>query len=117
MPKPFERLGPVSLQLCHLYDAMVVGSSARTLAHNLNEPLTDVDIVVPIDRWTLACKLIPRNATANVYGGFRFLDGETEVDVWADDAARVVLSSPCAAKSPYIWSPRYSGSLCWEAHA
>ncbi len=110
--KSFKRLGPVGLKLCTLYDAFVIGSSAKVLALDQHQvPITDIDIVVSPDKWVLACKLIPLSAKANEYGGFKFIDGEVETDVWAGDAALTLMASPTRDRVNYLWSPKYSGYL------
>ena len=112
--KAFQRLGPIGLKLCHLYDAIVIGSSAETLALNLDRGLTDIDIIVSPDKWVLACKLIPLTAVANEFGGFKFIDGEVETDVWAGDAAQTLLKSPTRDRVRYLWSPSHSGCLIFD---
>lgn len=92
----------------------MVGGAATILAQKLQDPFRDVDIVVPTHRWVDACKLIPERARANKYGGFVFRDGDTDVDVWAGCAATTVLESPFRDRAPYLWSPKFSGSLVWH---
>lgn len=88
--KAHAKLGPVARQLCMLFDGLVIGGGVRYLVNedDTNKP-KDIDIVIPIDRWVEASKIIPSHAVVNSFGGFKFQDGPLEVDVWADDACRI----------------------------
>jgi len=116
-------IGPVARQLCIVFDGVIIGSMAEKLflgpeisAPGKNNHVCtgdDIDIVVPLDRWVQASKIIPHHARANAFGGFKFRDGALELDVWADDVARVLFMSPWKEKTRYLWSPKYGGALQW----
>lgn len=103
----YKKVPLIVLQLCNMFDAVVVGSSAILFAEDreIQSPRPDIDVIVPIDKWVMACKIIPQGARVNSFGGFAFEAGGFKIDVWADDAARVLLKSPMPAGC--IWSPVY----------
>lgn len=92
--KPHEKLGPVSRQLCYIFGAWVIGSSIPWLRGYVGfDKPKDIDIVVPLDKWVEAAKLIPEGSLSNKFGGFKFKDADLEVDVWADDIARLFMNN------------------------
>lgn len=113
--KPYMDLPTVAKQMCFLFDGVVLGSSAEKLYKGYPlGPLDDIDIVIPFDQWTKACKIIPGNAKVNSFGGFKFEDGGISVDVWMDDVTRVLFMSPWKGKNGYLWSPKYGGAIRWD---
>lgn len=93
MSKPHLRMGPIAKNLCWLFDGVVVGSCINYLRGLTDAVPKDIDIIIPLDRWIKASKLIPIGAKANSFGGFKFRDGRIVVDVWADDVVRVMYTS------------------------
>ncbi len=51
---------------------------------------------MPLEKWQTIALLIPMNAKPNRYGGWRFIDHETEVDVWPDTIEHYL--STCKSK-------------------
>lgn len=88
--KIHSKIGPISRQLCWLFDGCIIGSSVDYLVDRTTDIPKDLDIIIPLDNWIKASKLIPNKAIANSFGGFKFQDDKFIVDVWADDAARVM---------------------------
>lgn len=113
--KAHQKIGPVTRQLCTLFDAIIIGGGVAYMADNTGKvkPPKDIDVVVPIDRWVQASKLIPNGAIANSFGGFKFQDGPLEVDVWADDALRIF----CCNKHLSFYCMRNEYSLIYKGSA
>lgn len=90
--KPHEVLGPISNQLCHLFNGVIIGGAAKAFYEGKTGMIKDIDIVIPLDKWNQASRLIPKGSISNSFGGFKFLDGNYSTDVWTDDVARIALS-------------------------
>lgn len=91
--KPHNRMGNIGRQLCFLYDAWVIGSGVDYLRGNKLTPY-DIDYVVPLDKWSEACKLIPTGSKTNSFGGAKFTDSNgITADVWAEDVARILATA------------------------
>lgn len=106
--KPHEKLGPIGRQLCWLFDAWIIGGGVDYISNENNSlKPKDIDIVIPLDRWVQASKLIPKFAQANSFGGFKFEDFGLIVDVWADDIARLSFDNP----SFQAYQPKYRVTL------
>ena len=108
--KPHQLLGPVARALCWTQGGVVIGGAAQyfydvTVLSDDTSNLKGIDIVIPLDNWVTALKLIPISAVANSFGRFKFKDGAYEVDVWPDDVFRVALESSSDVK---IWSPKHN---------
>lgn len=89
-------------QLC-IKGALIAGSRAEKLAFPLfNEDLEtrDYDLLVPYNKWSDIVLLIPKDATVNSFGGWKFktldIDGVNlvEVDLWVDDPMNYLTSLP-----------------------
>lgn len=92
--KPHGLLGDVARQLCWLFDGSIIGGFAMSLYLEQDTSQKDIDIVIPLDRWVQASKIIPQNAVLNRFGGVKFTDTNgVSVDCWADDIARVAFYS------------------------
>lgn len=76
-------------RLCTNCEAWIIGSAADPKNTNIR----DYDIFVPITHWTLACSIIPKDATVNRMGGFKCMSEGIEVDVWTCDMAAVVATN------------------------
>lgn len=76
----------------------IVGSAA---VPNVEFPARDIDVVVPFSHWHLACQLIPSSAVVNSFGGFKFDDEGTMVDMWPCDFAQLMLDF----RVKCIWHP------------
>ena len=105
--KPHEKLGSIGRQLCWLFDGLIIGSSTSYFYPNLypddREKPKDIDIVIPLHLWTRACQIIPKNATVNRFGGFKFTDDNgIPVDVWTDDVAHIALNTYSDIYSPKL---------------
>lgn len=59
----------------------LIGSSADPENSNPR----DYDIYIPMKEWLTASVLIPKNATINSMGGFKFVSNGIEIDVWTGD--------------------------------
>ena len=107
--KNHELMGPAGRQLCWVFNGIVIGSVATLVAtqqgdlHRKDIP-ADIDIIIPLDQWPQACRLIPEKARANRFGGFKFSDGGKSTDVWPEDALRAAIAAGCE----YLWVPRTS---------
>lgn len=80
-------------QFCQLYDAFIVGGSAKYLM-GLTEECKDWDVIVPLSKWGQAQKLIPKAATHNTFGGSKIEVAHevgfgygifVQIDVWSCD--------------------------------
>lgn len=72
-------------QLCELFDCMIVGSTA-TGAARLD---SDIDLIVPFDKWQTCASYIVNNSWVtdlgpNRFGGWKFMEIQTykKLDVW-----------------------------------
>lgn len=79
----------IANKLLYFYDAWIVGSAANEAIKNPR----DLDIVVPFKEWNHAAQLIPRDATVNSLGGFKFKDEDVMVDVWPADIHSLLTAS------------------------
>jgi hypothetical protein len=68
--------------------ALIVGGIARAYAEGDEEYLEnakDWDVMVTeLDNWYDIALLIPKDATVNSFGGWKFKDNGVEVDVWPE---------------------------------
>lgn len=85
MKKPWRMIPKTALLFCNLHDAWVVGSMADPTVTEAG----DVDIMVPWSNWPAAAAHIPPDAKPTTLGGWRFMDGKIEVDVWPDTLDRL----------------------------
>lgn len=42
----------------------------------------DYDIFIPLPFWSIACKIIPKEAVVNTLGGFKCISDNKEIDIW-----------------------------------
>jgi hypothetical protein len=61
-------------KLCMLHDGWIVG--------NMNGEPRDYDVLIPFANWPEAAALIPADAKPNSFGGWKFDDEGSMVDVW-----------------------------------
>jgi hypothetical protein len=66
-----------------LCDAWVVGSGAKPDVDF--STLRDWDILVPFPGWHIAAGFIPKTAVPNIFGGWKFISHDVELDVWPGD--------------------------------
>ncbi len=59
-------------------DAWLVGSAADPA----NNTPRDYDILVPFYMWHIACLCIPKDATPNSFGGWKFVEKGVQFDLW-----------------------------------
>lgn len=78
-------------------NGFLVGGAANP---EVTEP-RDYDIIIPIDSWFQAAQLIPKTATVNTFGGWKFKTEAYTVDIWPEG-----LNILTTAMSKYIWHPR-----------
>lgn len=100
-------LPPLVRAVCYNNDAWVVGSGALYLTGGA--PPRDWDLVVPLDQWCAACKVIPKGSVTNSHGGARIVTDWMTVDVWCGDVARFLCQSPEPA--PCAVSPKLNAVL------
>lgn len=99
--KPHSVIGSVSRQLCWLFDGWIVGGAVDFISGKSSLYPKDIDIVIPIQNWINASKLIPTGSLSNSFGGFKFKDdNETSVDVWTDDICMILLMRDVNAYQP-----------------
>ena len=73
---------PTIISLLCRSGAYIVGGYADYLIGNA-ATFNDHDLIVPPDKWYLVSLLIPKNATINSYGGWKFrVRGAIQVDIW-----------------------------------
>lgn len=84
--------------LCANYDAWVVGSAANPA---IEDP-RDYDVIVPPSRWPMIAGLVPRDATPNTFGGFKFTSDGCEIDMWCGDMAWMMNQQP---RTEWVWNP------------
>ncbi len=83
-----KKYPPFVSKVTSYFNAWVVGSGADPE----NDDPRDYDVFVPIESWNSVCCLIPSTAKLNRFGGFKFVDGEKEIDVWTGDFQKLVQS-------------------------
>lgn len=86
-----------------VHGALIVGSYAKFLAGEKIKP-HDYDLLVPPEHWQTCAMLIPRDAKLNSFGGWRFIDPQTkmEVDIWPSTLEKYL--SECRT--------RHGGNVC-----
>ncbi len=102
--KEHAKLGPVGRKLCWMFNSWIVGGAVAYLSGESKIKPKDIDIIVPLDEWIEASKLIPEGATANRFGGFKFNDNGIDVNVWADEIGKLFLM---AGKDCKMYQPKY----------
>lgn len=106
--KVHEKLGPIARQLCWLFDAWIVGGSVPYLYELTEQKPKDIDIVVSLENWIVASKLIPEGAISNKFGGFKFQDGEFEIDVWCDDIPTLFINNIKGRNNLTAYQPKHN---------
>lgn len=96
-------LPKVVAMLVNHHEAWVVGSAADPKNRNPR----DWDIIVPFSTWQAACALIPFYAHPNTFGGWKWQDGEFEIDCWPGELGWL-FQSP---RARFAWQPRYGARL------
>lgn len=87
-------LPPVARTLCYNHEGWVVGSTAEYLLGLRDEPQRDLDILVPFYEWGNACRIVPAGTPANSFGGFKLIDNDIEIDLWAGDIGWFISQVP-----------------------
>lgn len=98
------KLTPFVCKVCTYYDAWVVGGAALPGAKEIR----DIDIVIPFEHWNQAVLLVPKDAVMNTFGGYKFLEGGIEIDVWPDNIGKLLTLS----QFTNFWNP--IKSLRWN---
>lgn len=88
-----DRCPPLVELFAQRYDAWIVGGAARYLL-DLEENVKDWDLLVPLYRWIDAARVLPRGATANAFGGFKFQSHGHTLDVWGGDIGEHFSQNP-----------------------
>lgn len=92
-------LPKVVYQMC-VNGALIVGSTAKMLNGETDRPPGDFDLLVPFERWSVVCMLVPRSAKLNGFGGWTFNarhgDDIVSIDVWPDTLQRYL--SECKSR-------------------
>jgi hypothetical protein len=77
-----ELLPGTVYRMC-VHGAFIAGSYAKKLVGEGIDP-SDIDLLVPLDKWTIIAPMIPKKAKMNKFGGWRFKEKGIEIDVWPD---------------------------------
>ena len=87
-----KKLPRVVLQLCELFDCMIIGST-------VDGKVSDIDLIVPFDKWQQCASFImalkPYTLTHTRFGGWRWRDQEScrDIDIWPSSIEQVLESS------------------------
>ncbi len=86
----YERLSnlhPLIRTLLFVHDGYVVGSYAKYLIGDTDQEPKDIDIIIPLSKWSLAMKSIPKGSLTNTYGGVKIspVCAGISCDVWSQD--------------------------------
>lgn len=87
--KPYMVLPPTARKFCWNYDGVIIGGYVKFLLGEA-ESAKDLDIIIPLHKWPEACRLVPTGSKSNCFGGFKFREGNIEVDVWPGDALQTL---------------------------
>lgn len=102
--KPHEKLGNVGRAFCYIFDAWIVGGGANYIAGKDLRVPKDIDILIPLNKWVEACKIIPKDSKINSFGGAKFIDSNgIIIDVWTDDLGAVMMNTP---HKPVAYQPK-----------
>lgn len=110
--KPFLKLPRTARQICWLYNGIVVGGAVNWLIEETFDEPRDIDIVVPIDEWQRANKLLigAESVEINALGGIFFVDIHMEtgksfgVDIWPEDTMRMLSLYPKPVRAFHVKS-------------
>lgn len=69
-------------------DAWLIGESSV----NSNNP-RDYDLWIPINKWSIACLIIPKDSKVNSFGGFKCISDGKEVDVWTCELEKLLTTN------------------------
>ena len=83
-------------KLCYAHDGWIVGGAAKS------ESPKDYDVVIPFARWAKAAMLIPRDAKANSFGGWKCVSEGVDLDVWPCDLAALMKNAAVTD----LWHPQ-----------
>lgn len=110
----YTQYPPTVLKFFQLCGAWLIGSSAKPgltitrcdghIMYTDSDEGKDLDIVVPFSHWYTAAQLIPKNATVNTFGGWKFTENSKVVDVWPDDLTTILKNK--TVKSNWAFHPR-----------
>ncbi len=87
-------LSPFIRTLLYVHDGFVVGSGADYLIGNTDSPPRDWDVIIPLSRWSLAMKSIPKGSVTNTFGGIKINTDNVSVDVWSQDLSDYLTNMP-----------------------
>jgi hypothetical protein len=68
----------------------IVGGGARYLLGLEKEEPRDWDILIPLEYWDQACKLVPRGSKTNSFGGIKLNTDGLEIDLWGDSLSHFI---------------------------
>lgn len=71
-------------------DGWIVGGGAKYLLGISHEQPRDWDILIPLENWDQACKVIPLGSKTNSFGGIKIKQDGIEIDVWADSLSHFI---------------------------
>lgn len=92
-PKKFPRSVRI---MTTTFDSWIVGSAVDS-----DRP-KDIDVMVSWTRWHEVTSLIPSSASPNTFGGWKYTEDGTEVDVWPDSLDRLATTSQFTV----AWHPK-----------
>ena len=89
----YDRLSnipPLVRTFLYVHDGFVVGSYSSYLQGLTDKEPGDIDIIIPLSKWSSAMKSIPKGSTTNTFGGVKIKIpiGEKkflECDWWSQD--------------------------------
>jgi len=79
-----EKVGPLTIQLCFVFNGWIVGGSVDYLSGRSENIPRDIDIIIPLSEWPKASKILTAGKI-NSFGGVKIKDGDFEVNVWPED--------------------------------
>lgn len=84
-----QKVGPITMQLCYLFNGWVFGEGADYLSIDDYDKIpSEINIVVPHDKWIPASKLLYGGEIDN-NGRLRVKDGQFMVNVQMGDACEL----------------------------
>mgnify|MGYP000325991193 CR=1 FL=1 len=89
-----SNLSPFIRTLLYVHDGFVVGSGADYLIGNTETSPRDWDILIPLSKWSVAMKSIPKGSASNTFGGIKINIDNVSVDVWSQDLSDYLVNLP-----------------------
>lgn len=84
-------------RLTKLCEGWIIGSAANP---DISNP-RDYDIFIPIEKWSLACAIIPIDSKINRMGGFKAISEGIEIDIWTGNMNEMIAT----ARFTYAFHP------------